>query len=61
VDFGTVTEKFTGLYRSLAVDTLMVSKGRLLELAGIKHDLVFNRLKAVTLIPESAGPNSPIA
>lgn len=61
VDYSTVTEKFGGTYRTLAVEALSVSKGRICELAGVKSDIVFDRLRAVTLLPESAGPNHSIA
>jgi len=61
VDYSTVTEKFGGTYRTLAVETLSVSKERLCELAGVKSDIVFDKLRAVTLLPESAGPNHSIA
>jgi hypothetical protein len=61
VDRSTITERFNGTYRTLEVETLEVSKGKLCELAGVKSDIRFVNLKAVTLLPESAGPNHSVA
>lgn len=60
VDYSTIIEKFNGSYRTLAVETLIESKRKLCELAGVK-DAYFSNLRAVALLPESAGPNASIA
>lgn len=60
MDLKTITEKFNGSYKSLATETLIESKRRLCELAGVKS-AYFSKLRAVTLLPESAGPTSSIA
>jgi len=61
VDYSTVIEKFNGSYRTLAVETLIESKRKLCELAGLKGDVFFKNLSAVWLLPESAGPNLKVA
>jgi len=61
VDHSTVIEKFNGSYRTLAVETLIESKRKLCELAGLKGDVFFKNLSAVWLLPESAGPNLKVA
>jgi hypothetical protein len=60
MDYTTITDKFNGLFKTLAVETLIESKRRLCELAGVP-DIVFNKLVSVPLLPESAGPNVSIA
>lgn len=61
IDYTTITEKFSGLFKTLAPETLYESKRRLCELANVKADIVFTSLRAVTLIPESAGPSSTVS
>lgn len=61
MDHTTIIEKFNGKYRTLAAETLIESKRRLCELAGVSESIMFQKLHAVALLPESAGPNTSVA
>jgi hypothetical protein len=61
VDYSTIKNPFDGLFKSFDVQILKESKRRLCELAGLPEDVLFTKLKAKTLLPESAGPNNKVA